>query len=286
MKYKTRILETSFGKIKFFFRPSRLDKGDDGIIDEIWFDNIDVDNELKIKSYFTVIDIGAHIGVFTVYAAKQAKKVFSYEPSPETFTLLKRNIEINNIKNASIYNYAVLDKKGKTKLFFGNTSMEDSLYKETNESTIVKKFSLKDIFDENKINFCHLLKIDAEGSEYEILRNTPDGYLKKINRIILEYHDFIFRNDSLNLTKFLIKKHFKIQKIHPLSNKHGLIFVKQSKNSKIILLYQNYLKCFISRPFKLLLAKINYFIGRAGIFLKKYFPKLYFKLKNVEKIKK
>lgn len=52
----------------------------------------------------TLIDVGASIGFFTIYAAKRGAKVYAFEPSTEVFDLLKRNVEVNGVsENVTLY---------------------------------------------------------------------------------------------------------------------------------------------------------------------------------------
>ena len=67
----------------------------------------------------------------------------------------------------------------------------------------VKSISLQDIFDNNKISTCKLLKLDCEGAEYEIVESLPSKYLDKIQNIAIEYHLADTRPD---LVKKLIEK--------------------------------------------------------------------------------
>jgi hypothetical protein len=57
--------------------------------------------DFKIHETDTVVDVGANRGYFSCFAAHKAEKgkVFSFEPMPENFTILKRNLELNNIHN-------------------------------------------------------------------------------------------------------------------------------------------------------------------------------------------
>ncbi|OGM08377.1 hypothetical protein A2159_02630 [Candidatus Woesebacteria bacterium RBG_13_34_9] len=105
-----------------------------------------------------VIDIGASIGDFSVLVGKNAKKVYSYESSSDCYQLLKRNLMLNNSVNVEISN------------------------------TVVN--SLDPIFESNKINGCDLVKIDCEGAEYGIFKNTSEKNLKRIKRISMEIHLF------------------------------------------------------------------------------------------------
>ncbi len=67
----------------------------------------------NIKPGVTVVDIGAHIGYYTVIAAQlvgDKGKVYAFEPDPRNFKLLQRNVEANGYSNVVLVNKAVSDK--------------------------------------------------------------------------------------------------------------------------------------------------------------------------------
>ena len=71
------------------------------------------------------------------------------------------------------------------------------------------------IFDKNRIARCDLLKLDCEGSEYDILGGVSRPLFDKINNIFLEYHDWdkaLGRAKSHDLQKFLRSIGYKIQR--------------------------------------------------------------------------
>lgn len=148
----------------------------------------------------TVVDIGAHIGVFTVYAARRASKglVLAYEPFAENFVYLQQNKEINNLSNLKIFNKAVTSTGSNVDLFISamDTSCH-SLYKvratkDTKRAIQIQSTTLKDMFEENKLDKINFLKIDAEGAEFDIILNAPKVTLEKVDKIIVEYHDGVF----------------------------------------------------------------------------------------------
>mgnify|MGYP000962171402 CR=1 FL=1 len=171
----------------------------------------------KINDNYIVIDIGANIGVFSVYAVAVSKdtKVYAYEPYAKSYELLLENIKINKFENSIVpFKLGVGAHKVKRKLFLASSSPFHSLYSDKKEKYIeIECITLKDIFINNKINYCNLLKMDCEGSEFEILYNTPKEYLSKIKEIRLEYHNQ--EKDKYNikdLTKFLVNNGFKVIK--------------------------------------------------------------------------
>jgi FkbM family methyltransferase len=69
----------------------------------------------------------------------------------------------------------------------------------------IKTITLDKIISENNIDYIDLLKIDIEGSEYELLENLSMSTLEKVKQITIEFHDFI--DPSLkNRTEIIVKK--------------------------------------------------------------------------------
>ncbi len=183
----------------------------------------------RILDNYIVIDIGANIGAFSLFAATSAKnvKVYAYEPNPDTFSRLVRNIELNNLtESIKPFNLGVSEKDEERRLFlYPNRSIADSLYQEyvpnPKDFVKIKVVTLQSIFEDNKIEGCDVLKIDCEGAEYEILFNTPPDYLCKIKNIVLEYHQGV-----KGLEEFLERNGFSVVCLKPLSNL-GMLYARR-----------------------------------------------------------
>jgi FkbM family methyltransferase len=129
----------------------------------------------EIKTGQTVLDIGANIGYYTLIAAKLVGprgKVYAFEPDPDNFSLLKKNIESNGYTNVILANQAVSDKTKTAKLFLNKTNKGDHrLYdSHDNRSSIsVQTVKLDDFFKKlnKKIDF---IKMDIQGSEAGALK--------------------------------------------------------------------------------------------------------------------
>lgn len=128
-----------------------------------------------VKMGDKVLDIGANIGYHTTIFSKLiggTGKVFAFEPDPENFRLLKKNIEINNCQNAILVNKALSDKEEKIKLYLSEYNMGDH---RTYDSSDGRKFvevdciSIDSYFKDkdSKIDF---IKIDIQGAEYSVLK--------------------------------------------------------------------------------------------------------------------
>jgi len=147
-------------------------------------------NKISFPPDAVVIDIGSHIGIVSSFIANKVKQVFSYEPVPENYRMLLKNLELNGLSGkVRAFNSAVSGRNGKLRIFLSkDMTCSHSAYGNGKESIEVPAVSLKDVFDSNGIKECELLKIDAEGSEYEMLYGLPQSYFKGIRRISIEYH--------------------------------------------------------------------------------------------------
>ncbi|MEK7595011.1 MAG: FkbM family methyltransferase [Patescibacteria group bacterium] len=151
------------------------------------------DKELKIKSKDIVVDIGGNIGSFAVWAAQQCLlgHVFVYEPFKPSFDQLQKNLSLNKLHNVSAFNKAVTSSDGFLNLYVNEMSpVFNSSFKTkfVEKEITVPKISLENVLKENNLHKVDFLKIDVEGSEYDIILNSPSSVFKKVEKIYLEYH--------------------------------------------------------------------------------------------------
>lgn len=184
----------------------------------------------EITDNDVVIDIGAHIGLFTLYATQHCKtgRIFCFEPVKDNFDLLVENIRINNLLNVNYFNKAVHSHNEPVRVYLDDIDQAaHSIFGHGKKFVDVDTVTLPQIFDSNEIKLCNLLKLDCEGSEYEILRATSDEYFKKIQKICLEYH--ILKNDhkSLHLLKNRLSSlGFQVIDI-PSTDNLGMLYAKK-----------------------------------------------------------
>ena len=168
-----------------------------------------LDPSLKIKDDDTIIDIGAHVGSFCIPAAMKYRnsKIYAFEPEPENYNLLVKNIKLNDVVNVEPRKLAVAASAGLGNLFVDPyNSTGHSLTRKTPKSLEVQTTTLEQILSVNRVVHCGLLKIDCEGAEYEILLNTSLFNLSKIENIAMEYHiPKFFDLDNASLLKNLIE---------------------------------------------------------------------------------
>jgi len=118
----------------------------------------------------TMIDLGAHIGGYSIPLSQILHKIIAIEPWPTTYNLLKLNVKINNIKNVNIINVAVSSPENKeiTLCIGQNHSGSTSAHSTGSYCVQIKTITLDEIWDTyGPVDF---IKIDVEGHEIEVLR--------------------------------------------------------------------------------------------------------------------
>lgn len=172
----------------------RVNTSDRLMIWEIWNAKAYDDKHLRIGEEDTVMDIGAHIGAFSVRAAGLAPRghVYAYEPSSKNFALLTKNRTLNKANNLHVEASAVSGRKGKMTLYTpaGNPIMGSLLQGTSTHTETVNVTTITDIIAAHHIERIDLLKMDVEGAEYDILFSCPNATLAKIKRLVMEYHEF------------------------------------------------------------------------------------------------
>lgn len=194
--------------LKFIFRPNEMN--DFEVIHDIFSSGC---YETGIKDAKVIIDIGSHIGSYSIYASNLYKdaRIYAYEPCQENYALLLLNRKINNARNIKAFNLGISPKRGKERLFMGDNTGRHSMVNKTKDYEEMNCITLKDVFELNNIKDCSILKMDIEGAEYDILFNAPHWLFNKTGTIIMEWHrhNKYGKND---LKIFLARKGFEIVK--------------------------------------------------------------------------
>jgi len=174
----------------------------------------------KIKTNPIIIDIGANVGFFTLFAVSKYQNciIYSFEPIYSNFQQLIKNRDLNRTEKINCFNKAVCGHGGTVKITFDPTdsfttsaTINNNDTEESLESLDVPCLTLSDIFKENHINHCDLLKMDCEGAEYDILYNTSEDVLNKIDQMAIEVHAGKKEKENLSsLKNFLSKSNFKL----------------------------------------------------------------------------
>jgi len=168
---------------------------------EIWFDHEYSRYGVEVEKNDIVVDCGANVGFFTLYALnKGAKHVYSIECDDRNMDSLLYNLE--NTDSTIIKEYVGFGE--------GNIDVEKIL-------KIVNK------------PFINFMKVDIEWAEYDLLLNTPDDIIKRVDKWVIEFHD-IWGNSHpiLHILEKFSRNGFNINfdQIHKDSNT-ALLYVKR-----------------------------------------------------------
>jgi FkbM family methyltransferase len=169
-----------------------------------------------------ILDVGANIGTFTIYAATSARdvRICAYEPMPDFHAQLERNVRINGLDGAvRCFNCAVAADTGPRKLFVDSETFwfptlvapQDAA---RGTGVEVPCATLLDILDASGFAQVDLLKLDCEGAEYEILYNAAEACFARIREIRMEYHNLpAERRNVTALMAFLRERQYDITQV-------------------------------------------------------------------------
>lgn len=157
-----------------------------------------------------IVDIGANIGLFTIYAAREAKgsRILAVEPFPDSCQRLRTHVQENRLSGrVTVLNCAVASESGAAEMDAAsgipsqyrridsaatatlNTKHRGLAALEDVPGIVVEKKTLSDIVDlvDGDID---LVKMNIHGSEYSVLMSAPAKVLQRVRRIAVQYHEF------------------------------------------------------------------------------------------------
>lgn len=166
--------------------------------------------DVPIDDVETVVDVGAHVGFYTLYVAKivGAGNILALEPEPQNFKFLLFNINLNRVK-AYVYPLALF-KDGLTKLFVSRVSMAHSVAEGGKgvKAINVHSISLRTLVDlcykKFKVNRIDVIKLDIEGAELSVIRDNIDVIKKRIVRSFFIDAIDVLRHHGINGLKEII----------------------------------------------------------------------------------
>jgi FkbM family methyltransferase len=169
-----------------------------------------------------ILDIGANTGIASIYFATQypSAKIYAFEPVPENFSLLQKNIEPYGSIRALPFalgreNGTFQMKYSSTGYNLGGFSFYDQGVIESRKVEVEQK-DIRSYLPEIGINKVDLIKIDTEGSEYEILTALNPKLLEGVQWIVGELHGirdfeilaYLSSTFNIQVKKGLKKRHF------------------------------------------------------------------------------
>jgi FkbM family methyltransferase len=148
--------------------------------------------EYKPKQNHIIIDVGAHIGTFSLLASSKVKKgiVHSIEASQESYDLLRINVALNKVININTHHLALSDKNEICYLYQDVGNWGHTIVSNVSRITeTVECCSLQTFLDKNGIEKCHFIKLNCEGAEFPILLHSSRYTLQHFEVMLILYHN-------------------------------------------------------------------------------------------------
>jgi FkbM family methyltransferase len=162
-------------------------------------------------SHRIIMDLGANIGMFTLYAARRAPaaRIIAVEPFPDTRERLEELVEANHLRNrVTILDCAITATAGKgqmdsaevipsqyRRIYSPETVTLNALHrrpagaKPDDTGVPVRTETLAHVLDGAGVTMVDLVKMNIHGSEYDVLMSTPANVLQRCRQIAVQYHE-------------------------------------------------------------------------------------------------
>lgn len=185
---------------------------DVGILSEVFRDKT-YNLNYATDEISTIVDIGGHIGGFTVKALQKFKnaKCFTFEPMQDNFELLNENTKIYRDRS-SIFNLAVCGDRVPTSLLRSNLKFEwgqinsgSNIYDYAEGKTDIPCMHIREL--QELTGFIDILKVDCEGGENSIFENID---FTKIKYLFCELHEYGSKIGNDATVDMLLRNGFEI----------------------------------------------------------------------------
>ena len=194
---------------------------------------------VPIQDGWTVVDIGAALGDFaiSVARARPASRVYAFEPFPDSYLLLQKNIAVNRVDNVFPSPYAIGGGDSQMRLAMTtaeavqHTTVAGGATRGEHASMQVSSMTLDRAIDVlgTSLPRCDYLKVDCEGGEYEIFFGASEATLKSIRHICLEYHDGVTPYSHDDLVRFFERHGFQVRCTPNRAHRHlGLLHARNT----------------------------------------------------------
>lgn len=158
------------------------------------------------KKDMVVLDCGSNIGLFSYYAYPFAKVIYALEPSQVHFETLNHMLEYNGIENVKTHKLALSHQNGETTFYHTPNvtaySLRPEIHNPESGQETVTTIRLDDFFKQEGIEHCDFMKLDIEGSEFEVVGGEGfENVADKIAALVVELHSWPQYNYSLLINR-------------------------------------------------------------------------------------
>ena len=183
---------------------------------------------LKSNDIQNIVDVGANLGIFSIAARLtfSNSEIHAYEPNNDNISHLKKHAEEFLFK---YYEEAVSDEVGFKEIYLFSSKHDTAATINKNDQGVVRLTNIETLINRFKKKKIDLLKLDCEGSEFDILQKNNS--FNDVRYITLEYHLPLKNPDErLNeLYEILSKQNFTIIKQNRRNVCLGNILAKNDK---------------------------------------------------------
>ena len=185
----------------FFFHPPFEQNFWADILEEVYKKKVYFPFMPQTKEGKICVDLGANVGLTAYYFSRYFERVLAVEPSKQHLEALRAMIKQNQIKNIEVLPYAVSNKEGKMKFYHNDNQTMFSLESTVNKQDDFEKvdtITIEGIMEKYKLDHIDVLKLDAEGSESQII--TSEGFKRvapKIKSVLGEWHNWTQMNQGM-----------------------------------------------------------------------------------------
>ncbi len=184
-KNRTYIIDSTDNEVVEWF-----DRGDINmtniVLDQINNERL-YDPVLSNKQDLVILDIGANIGLFSLYAQDSAQKIICLEPTPRTFNILQKLTK--DISKISIQATALGNQDGEISFYINENPTINSMVNHVGEEVRVQSRTIASVLKENNLDWVDFVKCDIEGSETVAITDaTLDPVKDQIGSWFIETH--------------------------------------------------------------------------------------------------
>ncbi|RLI71405.1 hypothetical protein DRO91_05680 [Candidatus Heimdallarchaeota archaeon] len=164
--------------------------------------------QMKLRKTDILLDAGANIGAFSIWASDKVKRIIAAEPNADNYLMMMRNLEKNKITVAKVIQLMIAvtgtDNKYRTLYVNQGTSraIHSLIHKRGRRESIVQCENVNSLIAKYKIT---AMKLDIEGGEIEVINAMTAKSWKRIRSMAIEFHHNALNDHGHKLFKKTIK---------------------------------------------------------------------------------
>jgi FkbM family methyltransferase len=202
---------------------------------EIWVERCYEPGPLAIAPGQAVVDIGAHVGLFSLWIGSRfpRARIIAVEPSPVLANFLRRNLATSGLAETVVVESACGAEAGTAFLYSRGAEMMNTMYPSAGRAISargvpVQVTTLDELFARHDVRSCALLKLDCEGAEYGIVLGAAPETLRRVRSVVMEYHVGVDQYHPEHLVERLESCGFRVRTVTSDADPvHGYLYAWQ-----------------------------------------------------------